>query len=181
MFKPIGGHTIRGMPADFCDTDTEKIIEFIRDVGIAVGDGEVGDQSFLPGIEVVEGSLVVDRQKLKYPGDLLHEAGHLAVTPSVYRLSLSGEVLTPDSTTELIEMEAMLWSYAACLYLGLDPRVVFHENGYHGQSDALLQNFGIGVFLGVEGLQRAEMTFSRSEAERLGREPFPVMQKWLKD
>ena len=165
------------------DTDgvTELIVEFLLEIGIAVSAGEVDDASFLPGIEVVNGSLVVDISKLKYPGDLLHEAGHLAVSPAAQRSRLSGTVEDTHSAPQLIEMEAMLWSYAAALHLGIDPRIVFHKDGYHGQSESLLRNFGLGVFLGVHGLEKDGMTLSAADAAHSGRRPFPVMQKWLRD
>ncbi|HKP71178.1 MAG TPA: hypothetical protein VJV05_17960 [Pyrinomonadaceae bacterium] len=157
------------------------ICEFLNSIGIGVSDGEVSDgESFLPGIEVKDGSLILDRSRLKYPGDLLHEAAHLAVVPSEIRSSMSGEVNTPDGEPNSIELMAMLWSYAASLQLELNPRVVFHEGGYRGKSNQLLFNFEHGVFIGVQGLERVGMTLSPSEAELSGREPFPVMQKWLR-
>ena len=170
------------MSADLFEENlVPQIIEFLRSIGIAVAEGDVEDGTFLPGIDVVHGGLVVDAAKLEYPGDLLHEAGHIAVTPASDRPAISGEVETPDSVPELIELEAILWSYAASIHLGLDPRVVFHEHGYHGQSEGLLRNFSLGIFLGVNGLEQARMTLSAADAARLGADPFPTMQKWLKD
>ena len=169
------------MPAQKVEDTLRPILVFLRTVGLSVTIGEVNDGTFLPGIEVANGGLIVNPSKLKYPGDLLHEAGHLAVTPARYRGGLSGEVQTPESVAELIELEAILWSYAACLHIGIDPRVVFHENGYHGQSEALLLSFSVGVYPGVQGLERAGMAMSRSDAALQGGEPFPVMLKWLKD
>ena len=34
------------------------------------------------------------------------------------------------------EMGAIAWSYAAALHIGLDPRVVFHEDGYKGAANS---------------------------------------------
>jgi hypothetical protein len=158
-----------------------RIIEFLNDIGIKVLLGGIAEETFLPGIEVVDGVLIVDRGKLKYPGDLLHEAGHLAVSPATERMGLSGEVELAEAAPHLVELEAILWSYAACLYLDIDPRVVFHEHGYHGRSEGILLNFEMGLFLGVHGLEAAGMTLSRREAAESDRQPFPVMQKWLKD
>jgi hypothetical protein len=160
---------------------TLRIIDFLESIGISVSRGHVDDASFLPGIEVVSGGLVIDESKLRFPGDLLHEAGHLAVTPSRERGNLSGEVQTPGSVPEVIEVEAMLWSYAAAIHLELDPRVVFHKDGYHGRSESLLLNFSMGLYLGLNGLEDAGMTLSQASAAERGAEPFPVMQKWLKD
>ena len=63
----------------------------------------------------------------------------------------------PDVNPDAIESQAMPWPYAASLYLGLNPKVVFHEGGYRGQSAALLMNFELGVPPGVSGLQAASM------------------------
>ena len=169
------------MPARHFEETVSKILEFLSEVGISAHPGHVPDDTFLPGIEVVNGMIIVDQAKLKYPGDLLHEAGHLAVTSAADRATLSGEVATPNSTAELVELEAILWSYAACVHLGIDPRVVFHEDGYHGRSEALLLNFSLGVFPGLSGLESEGMTLSPAAAERHGELPFPRMQKWLKD
>ena len=159
----------------------KRILAFLGEIGIPVRIGEVNDETFLPGIEVASGGLIVDPGKLDFPGDILHEAGHLAVAPAEARSSLSGKVDVTDSAPELVELEAILWSYAACIHLGIDPRVVFHEHGYHGGSESLLGNFELGVFLGVQGLEAAGMTLSPADAAKLGLRPFPAMQKWIRD
>lgn len=159
----------------------DKILTFLAEIGIPATAGEVADDTFLPGIDVRNGTLIVDRRKLRYAGDLLHEAGHIAVSPAAIRSQLSGKIDLPEAAPHLVELEAMLWSYAACLHLGIDPRVVFHDDGYHGQAAALLQNFQLGVFHGVNGLVAAGMTLSPGDAATVpGGKPFPAMQKWLR-
>ena len=169
------------MPAEFADKLTAEIIDFLRAIGISVVPGPVNDETFLPGIEVVDGGLVVDEAKLLYPGDLLHEAGHLAVTPARQRSALHGMVEITHEEPPVVETAAMCWSYAACIHLGIDPRVVFHEHGYHGRSESLLRNFELGLFLGVQALEDAGMTLSSADAAAVGKQPFPVMQYWLRD
>ncbi|HUR96874.1 MAG TPA: hypothetical protein VMZ26_02280 [Pyrinomonadaceae bacterium] len=168
------------MSSEFRADVTSKIVTFLRQIGIPVSAGEVDDGSFLPGIQVVAGGLVVDESKLKYPGDLLHEAGHLAVTPAHARSHLSGQVETPDANPDVIESAAMCWSYAACVYLEIDPAVVFHEHGYHGRAQGLLLNFQLGVFPGVHELVSAEMTSASSAMNDPDRHSFPMMKKWLR-
>src|SRR5882672_552004 len=118
----------------------DRIVEFLRESGLAVRVAEIEGPTVLPGIKVVEGGLVVDPARLKYPGDLLHEAGHLAVMPPGRR-ALANDDTGSDGGEE---MAAIAWSYAAAVYIGLDPRVVFHEAGYRGDSRSLLENFGAG-------------------------------------
>ena len=153
------------------DETAEFIISFLTEIGISVTEGDLA-YTFLPGIEVRNGGLIVDKARLKYPGDLLHEAAHLAVAPASIRATLNGEVIIPGTEPPVLEVAAMLWSYAACIHLGLDPRVVFHEHGYHGQSMALLQSFELGVYPGVNALVDAGITDGNS---------FPKMQRWLRD
>ena len=35
----------------------------------------------MPGLTIVDGTLVVDAVRLAWPGDILHEAAHIALTP----------------------------------------------------------------------------------------------------
>jgi hypothetical protein len=160
---------------------TETIVDFVKAIGIDVTRGVVDTGSFLPGVAVVDGGLIIDESKLNWPGDILHEAGHLAVTPAAHRSGMSGTVDAADGHPDVVEVEAICWSYAACLHLRLDPRVVFHDHGYDGRSEALLRNFEVGVFLGVRGLEMAGMTLSRVSAAETGGESFPSMVKWVRD
>src|SRR6476620_893093 len=133
MFARLSRVTIVVMPD--CTNDViGKIVSFLREAGIAVTHRPVDDETFLPGIDIVEGTLIIDELRLLYPGDLIHEAGHLAVTPALFRNQLSGKVESPHQNPDVIEAAAICWSYAACVHLGLDPRVVFHKHGYHGRS-----------------------------------------------
>ena len=160
---------------------TRQISDFLKEIGIEVLPTKLSRETFLPGISVKSGKLFVDEEKLLYPGDLLHEAGHIAVTPAHLRNELNDEISLPDVQPGVVETEAIMWSYAACIHLDLDPQIVFHPNGYQGKSEALLSNFRIGVFLGVNQLEDAGMTFSGRTAADSGAEPFPKMIKWCKD
>ena len=169
------------MPEGFQNDLTVKIAGFLNEIGIQTIPARLTEKTFLPGILVKDGALLVDEEKLTFPGDLLHEAGHLAVAPAALRDKLSDEVILPDVNLDVLESQAILWSYAACLYLEIDPRVVFHASGYRGKSESLLFNFSLGVFLGLNGLEENEMAYSERRAGECGVQPFPAMQKWLRD
>ncbi|UOV05081.1 hypothetical protein MUU77_07340 [Pseudoxanthomonas sp. F37] len=62
---------------------------FLRGIGLVVTEGRVPDDCFLSGVRIHRGTLVFDRQRLQWPGDLLHEAGHIALTPAALRAALS--------------------------------------------------------------------------------------------
>ena len=159
---------------------TKVITDFVTEISLEVIFTPLAGDTFLPGILVESGRLLVDETKLRYPGDLLHEAGHLAVAPNSLRSGLSGEVILPEVNMDPVEAQAMAWSYAAIIYLGLDPEVVFHEGGYKGNSEGLLLNFRLGVYLGVNGLQEAGMTATANIAHEMGVLPYPHMLKWLR-
>ena len=115
-----------------------KIIDFLRETGLEIRFGTVNATTVLPGIDVNQGVLICDPDRLKYPGDLLHEAGHLAVkSPDDRRKASSNMGGDPAE-----EMMAIAWSYAAILHLQLPPDVVFHANGYDGGSNSIIENFG---------------------------------------
>lgn len=163
----------------FQDELTHKITSFLMQIGVETISAKITEETFLPGILVKEGKLLVDEEKLEFPGDLLHEAGHLAVAPANLREKLSDEVVLPDFNPDVLETQAILWSYAACVYLEIDPQIVFHKGGYKRKSESLLLNFKLGVFIGLNGLEENEMAFSAAKAAEMGVEPFPKMYKWL--
>lgn len=160
---------------------TRQISTFLKEIDIEVLSVKLSHETFLPGISVKDGKLFVDEEKLLYPGDLLHEAGHIAVTPAYLRSTLNDEISLPDFQPGVLETEAIIWSYAACLHLDLDPQIVFHPGGYQGRSDALLATFEMGLFPGINQLEDAGMSFSERTAAESGAEPFPKMIKWCKD
>jgi hypothetical protein len=143
---------------------TAAIVAFLRGIGLEVHFGPVPADAVLPGIDVECGVLVVDEPALLYPGDLLHEAGHLAVMSPARRREAGGRLDAQDAQ----EMAAIAWSYAAALHLGIDPAVVFHPAGYRGSSESLIGLFAAGATFGWPVLGWLGMT-----------EAFPAMTDWL--
>lgn len=158
----------------------DRIVGFLRDIGIRVEEQPVADDSFLPGIRIRSGGIDFDREKLAWPGDLLHEAGHIAVTPGPARTRLS-DGLEDSEHAHGGEMEATAWAYAAVRALGLDPAVLFHEGGYRGQSASLLLTYGVGVYPGSMGLSAAGMTLLAQDAAAQGAKAYPEMIRWLRE
>jgi len=160
----------------FEDPITTTIVNFLIDVGLDVRSGEIAERTFLPGIMIEQGTLRIDEAKLKYPGDLLHEAGHLALIPPSRRKEVHVDV--GKSAGE--EMGAIAWSYAALVHLHLDPAIVFHAGGYRGGSTALIYNFATGHYIGVPMLQWLGLTAAHKLARELDVAPYPNMLKWLR-
>ena len=169
------------MGAGFDDPLTDRIAGFLVEIGIAVRAAELPDDRFLPGIALERGDLLVDEGRLAHPGDLLHEAGHVAAAPAWARPSMSGAVDVPGLDTSDLEWAAIPWSYAAARAIGIDPAVVFHGGGYHGHSPGLLRNFELGVPIGVHLLEAAGMTATGPRAAELGVPPYPHMLRWLRE
>ncbi len=155
----------------------ERVAAFLGAIGLPVSYARIDERTVVPGILIDKGVLVVDESQLKYPGDLLHEAGHLAVMPADRRRQIHCDA--GDQPAE--EMSAIAWSYAAALHIGLDPAAVFHEAGYRGGSESLLENFAAGRYLGVPMLQWLGMAEDERTATANGRRPYPEMLRWVSD
>jgi hypothetical protein len=165
----------------FRDPIADTIAAFLTEVGIEVVPSALEGETFLPGILVDKGRLLVDETKLTYPGDLLHEAGHLAVAPSSIRPSLTGEVFIPGADMNAVEVQATAWAFAALTHLRLRPEVLFHDGGYRGNSAGLIFTYTNGIYLGAHTLQDIGLTAGGEFARQLGVAPYPHMLKWLRD
>jgi hypothetical protein len=161
----------------FADPLTSRIAGFLREIGVEVRACELPEDSFLPGVRIERGSVLVDEARLLSPGGLLHEAGHVAMMTAEDRAARAGDVGADLGE----EIGAIAWSYAAALHLEIDPAVVFHAHGYRGASASFLENFGEGRFVGVPLLQWMGLTLDERNAREQGHPPYPAMVKWLRD
>lgn len=145
---------------------TVKITEFLTSIGLEVRFTPLPSHTFLPGLKIEKGTLLVDVSQLAYPGDILHEAGHLACMPPEIRKTMDDD-LEPGDLHSGGELMAIAWSYAASIHLDIDPAVVFHKDGYKGGSQTILDNFSKGHYFGVPLLQWCGMT-----------DAYPTMRSW---
>lgn len=151
------------------------IAGFLARIGIPLRAERLEGEQFLPGIAIQDGGLLYDPDRLQWPGDLLHEAGHIAVTDPDLRPGLSEP---PDDPGE--EMAAIAWSWAAATEIGLAPDILFHEGGYRGGGAALIDNFSNGRDVGVPMLAAWDMTTEIHRARKFGGVPYPTMRRWLR-
>jgi hypothetical protein len=117
------------------------ILGFLDAIGIRVRVDCFEGEGFLPGILLADGGMLFDPSRVLGAGDLLHEAGHLAVVPARWRgrvgrdadASLRAiQVRDDEPPPPVAAWEAMAigWSFAAAVHLGIPPEVVFLEGGY---------------------------------------------------
>ena len=160
--------------ASFADPLTERLVAFVRGIGIDVRTAALPEKTVLPGLDIRNGAILVDEARMTHPGDILHEAGHLAVTDPAER---DVPTLSP---TPAEEMTSIAWSYAALRHLALDPAIVFHDDGYKGEAVSLIENFTAGHYFGVPLLQLYGMAVEPKRAAATGAEPYPHMLRWLR-
>lgn len=164
---------------DFNETVFQKITDFIQNIGIPVDYREISEQSFLPGLLIENGILWIDKNQLKFIGDALHEAGHIALMTSEQRKNLSGS-LEGQNDAEATEMAVIAWTYAACLEIGIDPVIVFHSDGYKGSSENILENFSNGNYFGVPILEWYGMTQRVDNTHKTNTVSYPKMLIWMR-
>lgn len=176
------------------------IERFLTHIGVSVHKGRLAPDSFLPGVAVRAGGLVVDPDLLGSPGDILHEAGHVAVTPSRLRPHLNGDIdacaaaLIEDPDMGVSEDEAKIirhtetaaiaWSYAAALASGIAPESVFWGEGYGGKQggapQAVMFQVAQGFFPGIQALSHEGFcTAPPPFGDMSDPTPFPHMKRWL--
>lgn len=147
------------------ETLIDRVTGFLDEIGIPWALTTLDDGQFLPGVGIGNGTLQIDPTALRWPGDLLHEAGHIAVCPPSQRATLGSK---PD-VTPADEMAALAWSYAAAVQCGIDPAIVFHEGGYKSGGAQLVAQYATGFGAGVPILQWYQMSAN-----------FPSMNSWLR-
>ncbi|MEN5179949.1 hypothetical protein ABE501_09240 [Comamonas testosteroni] len=160
---------------------TERILQFLRQIGLEVREELLPGDCFLPGIRIVQGGLVVDRLQLRWPGDLLHEAGHLAVVPAALRPRMDDALAQLPAIEHGGEIEATAWAWAAPTHLQLPSQVLFHEGGYRGHAAGLRINFEMGIYLGASGLVHAGLAWLPGPDLAVGAPIYPRLRQWLRD
>ncbi len=156
------------------------IFDFIAGVGIDIVEAPLPDTTFLPGIELRSGGIAVDADRLVWPGDLLHEAGHLAVLPAALRREAHEDQPNAAEVEHAGELETMAWAWAAAVELCLPAEVLIHPGGYSGKSGDLLQMYAFGVYPGLKGLCESGMTAAPGFTYNCGPLRYPRMLRWLR-
>lgn len=183
----------------------DPIVAFLRGLGFTVVYGEGAHGGFLPGVNIREGVLHVDPETLAGSGDVLHEAGHLAVIPQRFWPRINSDIevgvnaviaeeVGPDSPTgrqlaQVIsqgEFMAQAWSFAAAHAAGVSPDCIFFPGTYkmtdYDGVHPMLEWLRRGTHYGPQRLAEFGMTGYEGVFALLhnnGLPPFPHMTRWL--
>jgi hypothetical protein len=144
----------------------ESIAAFLAQAGIPLAVTPLTGPSFVPGLAIEAGVIQIEPGGAAYPGDLLHEAGHIAVAEPARR-----EVLSEVGTDGGEEMAAIAWSVAAARACDVPLEVLFHADGYKGGAAELVADWEAGQPFGVPLLTWYGMTTVQG---------FPAMSRWLR-
>ncbi|MET0461850.1 MAG: hypothetical protein ABW007_01795 [Chitinophagaceae bacterium] len=158
----------------------ESAVSFIRSIGIDIRFSPLNDDTFLPGLSIQQGVIIVDKSKLLYPGDILHEAGHIAVVPLSERHTLNADTIGKREQHPAEEMMAIAWSYAACIALEIHPYFVFHDDGYKQGGQSIADSFAAGHYFGVPVLAWLGMTRDPFQSSVDKTRAYPYMLNWIR-
>lgn len=165
----------------FDSPESRTIRAFLERIGIPVVVEPLPEDTCLPAMTVRHGALIVDPDRLGWPGDLLHDAGHIAVMDPALRATLDTVVSDPAE-----EMATIAWSWAAAVEIGIDAATLFHAHGYKGGGSAkggggyLAEAFTSGQYVGTPMLEYWGMAARKDEAEAQGIPRYPHMLRWLR-
>lgn len=149
------------------DETLRRIVDFVREIGIEVNEGAMSRATLVPGIDIVNGTLLIDEPMMCMPADLLHEAAHIALTLPAARSALDGTV----SSSPAEEITAIAWTWAASRHLDIDPADTFHTEVISGNGPTLLENFSTGRYVGVPMLQYWGLAVEKK---------YPQMLRWMR-
>ncbi|MEI5637940.1 hypothetical protein [Pseudoalteromonas sp. UG3-2] len=161
-------------------SEITRICQFLSEIGLPFKLCALSNGSFLPGLETHNGVLHIDVESLKYPGDILHEAGHIAVCEPAFRPYLNADVYRnglllgrEKQAMHGEEIAATAWSVAASKKIGLPLEVVMHEHAYRGGSQSIIDIFQQGGLFGQPLLSAWQMTCPERG--------FPHMLRWIRE
>jgi hypothetical protein len=176
--------------------DLSVAIKFLQQIGILVV-VEPGADGFLPHCRIVEGCLLVDP---RCPvSNLLHEAGHLAIIPSIYRAWVSDDIvmgisrmfedamgrgLHPDhplirAVMQTSDREATAWAWAVGNHLGIAEDKIILDSEYEAGGYVIRAELRQRAYPGINGLAHAG--FCSTRIPHGGLPVYPQLAFWLQD
>ena len=175
----------------------DAIVRFLTEIGLVCHEVP-GVSGFAAGVLIVSGELHVDLDVVR-PSTLLHEAGHLAVIPDLYRSKMSGDLhqsvrdifeevsaRTDDPCHPVLialfqasDTEVTAWAWAAGKHLGIPEDLIIEAEDYQNAGDDIALMLRMGRYAGIHGLTHAGFTqHSKLMAEMTGAPLYPKMRFW---
>jgi hypothetical protein len=156
--------------------ERQRVLKFLADIGLEFRLVDEANNGFINHIQIKNGVLLID--PYSPAPDILHEAGHLAVTPSRWRRLASGNMadvhrlmfydlnemnLHPDHPLSRAainsgDVEATAWAWAAGKHIGLEDHeiIVFNDpSAYNGDGKGIAFMLHSCTYFGIHGLQHA--------------------------
>lgn len=172
------------------NSNIQKAVNFLNGIGIKTVRGNVPNNSFIPGIKIWRGSLFYNHRVKA--ADLLHEAGHIAVVPSKYRIFCTGDMdksyqriwkaaakngdtdpMNPicQQIIQASECEAIAWSWAAGTKARISARQIIPDDlrYFGGEGAEIRQHLAAKCHFGINGLRAAGMLESVKTYPQLAR------------
>jgi len=156
------------------------VIAFLHEIGVDIELTQDKLDSFLPGVRIETGKLIVNKSALLCPGDILHEAGHLACLLPELRPKANDNITESLGPENSFEMAVILWTFAAAKHLDIPLEQVFHSDGYKGHGEWLIDRLENQEYIGLPLLQWLGLTAADSEVATGKAKPFPEMLRWMR-
>ena len=130
-----------------------QVFQFLDEIGIQYKIvNEVGE-SFLQGIRINKGVINIHPERIIAVGDILHEAGHIACIPGDKRVMVEDDIQSSIGEEYAYELAVIMWTVAAAHHLDIPLNKIFHDQGYKGDSDWLIEEISSGNYIGLPLLQ----------------------------
>lgn len=172
---------------------TRSVADELARIGIETVEEE-GAEGFLEDVRIDQGRL--HYRSDARPSNILHEAGHLACMPPMFRKQAGGDLddiaetmcenaerrmaITMDPEEPILraimqcsDAEATAWAWAFGRHIGLAPEDIIEDRDYDGAGAEVRMQVSVGMHLGIHGLRAAGMIGSVRD--------WPRLEKWLQD
>ena len=174
-------------------SELARVAQALNNIGIPTQEDSQA-AGFLDNVRIKQG--VIHYKPNALIADILHEAGHLACLPALFRPQANDDLddlavimcdyadaqmargVNPEAPIlraimQCSDGEATAWAWAFGSHLGLDPKVIIDGEAYGGEGDSVRLMVSTGMYLGVNGLRAAGMIKNTKD--------YPKLDKWLQD
>ena len=173
----------------------DKVMQFLNEIGL-LARYEVGATGFSEGCRIDRGTLVVDPECRI--STMLHEAGHLAITPGCFRSLMDGNLYAGQremlrlidetgmhsdaplyrAVIQCSDPEATAWAWSAGVELGLPGGEIIRDDEYDGEGADIRLGLKMCAYIGIHGLAHAGFCAIR---KRGNHEAWPQLKFWTQE